>query len=335
LSYELLVEVRRNGIIESRHVGAAVVCNYKGVIEESWGEHNNLIFPRSALKPILAIPLIESGACDKYALSDEEIALACSSHQGELIHLECIKSWLARIGLSEEYLACGAELPLDLNSAQTLLASGKNSSKLHHNCSGKHASFLTTALRLNMSLDNYHQMEHPLQQLSLDTISDMAGVNIRQFPTGVDGCGLPAPTMSLRTLALATARFANPVDLSEARANAIYRLQAAIINHPLYLAGNNTFVSEIISATRGAIIAKTGAEGVVVAALPKDGLGVAVKIADGSSRARPVALMALLHFLGVLSEKEKKLLQKHFTPKLYNSRESIIGEIRPAASWLP
>ena len=334
MSYELLVEVLRDDTVESRHFGAAVVCDYKGNVIESWGDIEGLIFPRSALKPMLAIHLLESGASDHYSLSDEELSLACSSHQGEPIHQRLVESWLNRLGLTEDNLACGPVLPEDTESAHKLLALGQQGCRLHHNCSGKHTGFLTTALHLNLSLDNYHHLDHPLQQLSLDILSDLADVDLRQYPIGIDGCGLPAPTMPLIQLCRAMARFANPVDLSDTRAKAIYRLHEAITNEPLYIAGHGTVVTELNDVTKGAVLAKTGAEGIITAALPERGIGIAVKIADGSERARSVALLAILDHLDVLSDEEKRQLESHIAPMIVNSRGTIVGKIRPALSWL-
>ena len=188
MPYELLVEVTRNGTVESQHLGAAVVCDFKGNVIESWGDIERLVFPRSALKPILAIHLIESGASDQHELSDAELSLACSSHQGEQIHQRLVKSWLNRLKLTEDHLACGPVLPEHTDSAHKLLASGQQGCRIHHNCSGKHAGFLTTALHLGLSLDNYHLLDHPLQQLSLDILSYLADINLRQYPVGIDGC---------------------------------------------------------------------------------------------------------------------------------------------------
>jgi len=334
MPYELLVEVTRNGIVESRHFGAAVVCDFNGGVLGSWGNIDGLVFPRSALKPMLAIQLVESGASARYTLSDAELSLACSSHQGEQIHQDLVASWLNRLGLTEDDLACGPVLPEHTESAHLLLASGQQGCRIHHNCSGKHAGFLTTALHLDMPLENYFQLEHPLQQLSLDILSDLADIDLTQYPIGIDGCGLPAPTMPLLQLGRAMARFANPVALSDHRAQAIYRLHEAITNEPLYIAGHGTVVSELNEVTKGAVLAKTGAEGIVTAALPGRGLGIALKIADGSARARSVALLAILDHLDALSDEEKHQLQAHISPTIENSRGLVVGEIRSAASWL-
>jgi len=335
MSCELFVEVTRNGTVESQHFGAAVVCDFKGKVIESWGDINRLIFPRSALKPMLAIHLIESGASEHYALSDAELSLACSSHQGEQMHQALVQSWLNRLGLTEDHLACGAVLPEDTESAHKLLASGQQGCRIHHNCSGKHTGFLTTALHLGLPLDNYHLIEHPLQQLSLDILSDLADSDLKQYPHGIDGCGLPAPTMPLVQLGHAMARFARPVDLSESRAKAIYRLHKAITNEPLYIAGHGSVVSELNEVTKGAVLAKTGAEGIITAALPERGLGIAVKITDGGNRARSVALLSILDHLGVLSDEDKLKLHAHISPAIINSRGDVVGDVRTAASWLP
>jgi L-asparaginase II len=283
---------------------------------------------------MLAIHLVESGASEHYGLNDAELSLACSSHQGEQMHQNLVESWLSRLGLTEDHLACGAVLPEHTESAEQLLASGQHGCRIHHNCSGKHTGFLTTALHLDLSLDNYHLVEHPLQQLSLDILSDLADIDLQQYPMGIDGCGLPAPTMPLLQLGRTMARFANPVDLSDERAQAIYRLHEAISNEPLYIAGHGSVVSELNEVTTGSVLAKTGAEGVITAALPERGLGIALKIADGSARARSVALLAILDHLDALADDEKHKLQAHISPTLINSRGLAVGEIRPAASWL-
>lgn len=332
--YDLFVEVTRNSSVESRHYGAAVVCDYKGNIIQRWGDDGQLVFPRSALKPMLAINLLESGASDHFALGDAELSLACSSHQGEKIHQDLVASWLARMGMTENQLACGAVLPENTESAHQILLSGQKGRRIHHNCSGKHCGMLATALYLGLPLCDYHLLEHPLQQMLMNILSDMADVDLKQFPIGIDGCGLPAPMMPLLTLGHTMARFAKPVELSASRSRAIYRLHQAITNEPLYIAGRGTVVSALNELSKGTVLAKTGAEGIVTAALPDAGLGVAVKIGDGNARASSVALLAILDHLGVIAD-IKRQLQPHISPKIENSRGLVVGEIRPASSWLP
>ncbi len=334
MSFELFVEVTRNNVVESRHFGAAAVCDYKGNLIQSWGNPEQLIFPRSAVKPMLAIDVIASGAAEHFALSDGELALACASHQGEEMHQTLVEGWLKRLSLSVDNLTCGSSLPDDTKSAHRILASGRHGCRSHHNCSGKHAAFLTNALHLGLPTQDYHLPEHPLQQRSLQILSDLAKTEIRQFPVGIDGCGLPAPTMPLLSLAHAVARFAKPAYLSSQRAQAIYRLHDAVANNPLLAAGNGNIVSELCAVTDGAILPKTGAEGILTAALPEQGLGIVLKIADGAARPRSVALLAILDHLGFLSSRQKLQLKHHIVPDVTNSRGEIVGEIRAAKSWL-
>ena len=328
MSDQLFIEVTRNDIVESQHFGSAVVCDYKGNVMHSWGDISKLMFPRSALKPLLAVELVNSGASVHYGLSDAEITLACASHQGEPMHQQLVNAWLQRLGLSEDHLACGAALPDDVKSAHKLLASGQHSCRVYHNCSGKHTGFLTIAKHLDLPLENFHHVDHPLQQLSLESLSELAGTNIRDYPIGIDGCGFPAPTMPLLALGVMVARFANPTELADSHAEAILHIQQAIIREPLYAAGHGTVVSQLNQVTRGAVLAKTGAEGVLTAALPEQGLGVALKISDGSARARSSALLEILDFIGVLSEVEKLQLQAFRNPQIENSRGLVVGGIR-------
>jgi L-asparaginase II len=251
-----------------------------------------------------------------------------------MAHQELVLAWLDRLGLTQDHLACGADLPDDVESARKLLVSGQQGCRVHHNCSGKHAGFLTTALHLKMPLEDFHLVDHPLQQLSLDGLSYLAGINVRDYSVGIDGCGFPAPTMPLFNLGLMAARFANPSELSDEHAQAIFRIQQAIIREPLYAAGHGTLVSELNQATRGAVLAKTGAEGVLTAVLPERKLGIALKISDGSARARSTALLEILDHLGALTDPEKTQLQAHTAPQINNSRGLVVGEIRAADSWL-
>ena len=334
MSFELFVEVMRNEVVESRHFGVAAVCDFEGNLLHSWGDVEQNIFVRSAIKPMLAIDVVQSGAAEHFQLSDQELALACASHQGESIHQNVVKGWLNRLGLGTHDLICGEAWPDDVASVHKIIRAGKQSCRIHHNCSGKHAAYLTNALHLGLPIDTYQQMDHPLQKRSLEILSDLTQVDVSQNPFGIDGCGLPAPTIPLKSFAHGVARFAKPVDFESARTQAIYRLHRAMTAHPLLCAGNGNIVSDICAVTKGAVLPKTGAEGVLIAAIPERGIGVVLKIADGSPRSRGVALLAILNHLGVLSSAQKNQLSEQMKPKIRNSRHEIVGLMRPSDKWL-
>ena len=328
MSFEPFAEITRNEIVESRHFGAAVVCDAQGVISHQWGDADQLVFPRSALKPLYAIALIESGAADHFNLSDVELALACASHNGEAMHSEAVAAWLDRLGPKPDDLACGAVLPDDDAQMHSILANGQGKCRIHHNCSGKHASLLTQSVFLSHALQDFHLKQHPIQQISLNILADLTKTDLQLYPMGIDGCGFPAPTMPLRKLAHLLAGFATPQNLSATRCKAVYRLHQAMTNEPFYVAGHDNVVSDVMHVTKGKILVKSGAEGIMTAAIPSLGLGIAIKIADGSARSRPVVLMSILDQLNILTDEEKNQLRVHIMPKILNSRDEIVGEIR-------
>lgn len=328
MSFELFAEITRNNIVESRHFGAAVVCDAQGVVVQQWGDGAQLVFPRSALKPFYAIGLIESGAADYFKLSDVELALACASHNGEAMHSEAVAAWLARVGLKADDLACGAVLPDDDVHMRDILVNGRGKCRIHHNCSGKHAGFLTQSLFLKYPLGDFHLEQHPIQRASLDILSDLTKTDMRLYPMGIDGCGFPAPTMPLAKLAHLVASFAAPNNPSVERSKAVYRLHQAMTDQAFYVAGHGSVVSDVMHVTKGKILVKSGAEGIITAGIPSLGLGIAIKIADGSARARGSVLLSLLEQLDILSADEKLQLQAHIKPLILNSRDEVVGEIR-------
>ncbi|MEO5374031.1 MAG: asparaginase [Alphaproteobacteria bacterium] len=292
----VLVEVLRGGTLESRHRGAAVVVNAAGAVIAAWGDVERPVFPRSAAKPLQALALVESGAADHFALGVDEIALACASHSGTPRHTIAVDSWLRRIGLGPEDLECGAHEPSDPVSAHALTRAGQAAVAVHNNCSGKHAGFLTLARHLAVPTAGYIQPDHPVQVRVAATIGDLIGCDMTTLPCGVDGCGIPAFAWPLRALAHGLARLAAPG--TGVRGEAARRLVQAMAAHPFLVGGPGRFDTEVMTAIPGLVV-KGGAEGVETALLPDRGLGIAVKIDDGASRAAEVALAAVLHGLGV------------------------------------
>ncbi|HEU5082613.1 MAG TPA: asparaginase [Acidimicrobiales bacterium] len=282
----LTVELWRGPHLESRHVVHAVVADPAGTVVRVWGDAGRLTHPRSAVKPIQALPLVESGAADAFGVDDVELALACASHNGEPGHVEAVEAWLARIGRTPDDLECGVEV-------------GKGPTPTTNNCSGKHAGFLTLARHLGVPPAGYTRADHPVQQLVSQALADVAEVALDVADAGIDGCGIPVHPLPLRALAGAGARFgAPPSHWAPERVDAARRLAAAMAAHPWHVAGTGRLCTELVAAAGGEVLVKVGAEGVQLAALPSQGLGVAVKAEDGATRASEVALGHVLAALG-------------------------------------
>ncbi len=284
----VLVELLRGGLVESRHRGAAAIVDPVGQVRESWGDIAAPVYPRSTVKPLQALPLVETGAAEAFELGAEELALACASHRGLPMHVDRVAAWLARIGRAESDLV------------------GDPGRPLADNCSGKHVGFLTLARHLGAPAAGYGHPAHPVQQRVLGTLEQMTGLGPGgdPLPCGVDGCSVPTWAVPLSRLALVWARFAVPDDLPPARAGAARTLAAAMAAHPDLVDGPGTFNSRVLAAGGGRVLVKRGAEGVYAAGLPEYGLGVAVKIDDGADRAAEVVMAALLRRIGVLDDLE-------------------------------
>ncbi len=327
----ILVEVTRGDMVESRHRGSFAVTDTQGRVVLQAGDIETLVYPRSAIKPLQALALVETGAADAFQVCERELALACASHNGEPGHTRTAADWLARIGLGPEDLECGAHLPFYEDAAQTLIRDGEQPSTLHNNCSGKHVGFLTLAKHLGVPTKGYIGYSHPVQQTILGIQEMMTGIDLRAAPRGIDGCGIPQYGAPLGNLALAMARFADPSDQPERRQQAVARIHKAVTRNPFMLAGSGRFCTRVIEAAKGKLLLKTGAEGVFMAALPEFGLGIALKAEDGATRAAEVMMGALLQRMEALDTRQCEALQDLFTPSIINRAGLRVGEVRPAA----
>ena len=321
----VLVEVLRGGRVESLHRGAAAVLDADGGVVLALGDVARPVFPRSAVKAIQALPLIESGAADRFGLSDEELALACASHSGEPGHVAGAAAMLAKAGLDERALACGAHWPLGAEAARAL---AREPSSLHNNCSGKHAGFLCVACALGLPVEGYEAPAHGVQRAVKAALEDVCGERLDDDRRGVDGCSIPTYAVSLEALARGFARMATGRGLGRERAAAARRLLAAVAANPWHVAGTGRFDTRAMTALGGAAITKTGAEGVFCAALPALGLGIAVKADDGATRAAEAMVAALIARFLDTPEDFATLAR----PGLVNWRGIEVGEIRPAGT---
>lgn len=327
----LLVEVTRGGMVESRHRAAIAVVDAQGKVVRGWGDIERPVYGRSAIKPLQALPLVESGAADRFGLSRGELALACASHSGEPRHVDTVLAWLARIGLSPDDLECGSHPPLNDGAMRDFLRGAAPLTAAYNNCSGKHAGFLSTALHLGEPTKGYIRYEHPVQQRILGVLEQMCGVDLGAAPRGIDGCGIPVIAIPLGNMALAMARLADPDDLPAPRAAAARRIVAAMTAEPFMVAGSQRFCTVVMSALGTKAAIKTGAEGVYCAALPDLGLGVALKVDDGAGRAAEVAMGEVLIHLGVIDEGERARLADTLSPPIMNRAGLETGRVRRAA----
>ena len=330
MSNPVLVNSWRGDVIENRHRGAIAVCDPHGRLLRAWGDVDSLVYPRSSVKLLQALPLLESGAAEHFRLDRRELALACSSHGAESAHTETLHGWLRRIGLDETALECGPHAPLHEPTATALLQQHQAYGAIHNNCSGKHTAMLTTCRFLGDAVGGYIERNHPAQQRWFDALGDMADVDLRRLPWSQDGCGIPVIAMPLKAIATAFARVAAPDDLARKRADAIEGLAAAIAEHPLMIAGSGRLGSEVIALGGRRTLVKSGADGVYTAALQEKGLGVALKIDDGNGKAAEVALLEVLRQLNGLHGDELTRLEAHYRIPISNSRDVVTGYLRAA-----
>jgi L-asparaginase II len=316
-----MVEIWRGPFLESVHCGHAVICDETGQIVQAWGDPERVVLSRSSSKIIQALPLVQSGAADAAGLGPAQLALACASHAGMALHVGMVRDWLAALGLSQADLLCGAHYPYDRESEIALIRAGEEPCAIHNNCSGKHTGFLTLARHLGAGPD-YVDPEHPVQQAVRAQYERMTGEVPPGF--GIDGCSAPNFATSLHGMARAMARFAaSPEDSAEARLHRAMRL------HPDCVAGEGRACTALMRAAGGKAAIKTGAEGFFTAILPEKKLGIALKIADGTSRASECAMAAILVKLGVLDAGHPAVLRV-MNAEIRNRADIVTGYVRPA-----
>jgi L-asparaginase II len=336
--FETLVEVTRGPLVESRHLGALAVVNATGELLHSCGDPGLTTYLRSSAKPMQSVALVESGAADAFGLTDRELAVISSSHNGEEMHVACVSGILQKLGLGPQHLACGLHAPLGQPAAQRLLAAGQPFTVLHNNCSGKHAGMLALARHLGAATEGYFRPEHPVQQRILAAVAVLSCMNPADVVIGVDGCGVPVFGMPLRNAAWAFARLADPRGLAAGWAEAARRVVRAMQTYPEMVGGAERLDTELMRQTAPRLFTKGGAEGYsAVGILPqavgrKEGLGLSLKIADGDQvgRSRPVAVMEALRQLGVLTEEDLAALARWRGSDSRNHRGEVVGQVRAA-----
>ena len=332
-----LVEATRGGIVESAPRGAVAVVDALGKAVCTIGDTARPVFARSAVKVLQALPLVASGAADTFKLTDEELAIACASHNGEARHVATAAGLLAKAGLDETALECGAHWPQHEVAQRELALSSTPLSALHNNCSGKHSGFLCVGCVMARAqgrdvrefVRGYVKAEHPVMREITASMQDATGCDLSRAPVGTDGCSIPTFGVPLQQLAHAFAKVATGVGLSADRAAAAQRLRRAVASAPFFVAGTGRFDTRVMQRLGERVFCKVGAEGVFCAALPEQGLGVAIKVDDGNTaRAAEVVMAAVIESLVRLADEERRFIHALSDVTLRNWNGIVVGALR-------
>ncbi len=302
------VHAIRGSLIESAHLVDSIVIDKTGSAVFQSGEVDHPVFPRSAIKMLQTLLLVESGAAKAFGLDERHLALASASHNGDSRHTKIVGEWLSQLHLSESNLICGVQDP------------EKKPTKMHNNCSGKHSGLLSVCLHLGYDPKNYGNFDHPVQQALRKKLSEIYDMDLDIAPWGLDGCGIPTSAISLRVMVSALSRFANR--------SAGRQILQAIAKEPDLVSGDGGFCTEVTRVTRGRIFAKTGAEGVFTALDSDRGLFFALKVRDGASRASYAGIANLLRQEGCFSASEMDSLSGFLNPPVKNWAGDRVGEIK-------
>ena len=336
-SNPILAQAWRGGIVESAHRGAWAVVDADGTLHSSAGDIDHPIFPRSAVKVLQALPLVESGAAERYGLTDAQLALACASHGGEPAHTTGAAAMLAQAGVDVQALECGAHWPYRDVTQREMAARGETPTALHNNCSGKHSGFVCLGCHMAGSGDargflrGYVQPQHPVMREVTAALQASTGYDLADAAVGTDGCSIPTYAIPLRHLALAFARVATGQGLRPGHAAAARRLRAAVAAAPFMVAGTGRFDTRVMERLGARVFCKVGAEGVYCAALPEAGLGVAIKMDDGNTaRGCEVVMAALIARLVRLDDAEQGFIAGLADVQLQNWNGIAVGRLAAA-----
>jgi L-asparaginase II len=332
----VLIEVVRGPLVESRHRASVAVVDSAGQILFARGDVEQIVLPRSSLKPFQAISMVASGAMETFGLTDVELALHCGSHNGEPRHVALVGQWLDKIGCRESQLECGIDRPLGEKWLHLKPEECAVASKLANNCSGKHTGFMTTALHMGVPVQGYSGMEHPVQKFVAGILADLSGSSVHDMPVAQDNCGVPVFGIPLNSLALASARMAGR-DEGTLRGRAIIRVFDAMRTHPFLIAGSGRADTLLMQDSAFGGISKVGAEGVFMASIPSSAntaeadLGLAIKIDDGGDRASSALGVAALRHLGALDQEAGSRLFDQIARPSFGPDGKIVGHLRVSA----
>jgi L-asparaginase II len=324
----VLCEITRGDRVESLHYGAIAVVDRDGNLVHSIGDPDLFLYFRSSAKPFQAIPVVESGAADRFGFTPGDLALCCASHHAEYGQQQQVLAMLAKLGLDDSALQCGAPLPSDEAEMAKVISGERPVSPLQCDCSGKHTGMIATCLQLGYPIDDYLNPDHPLQVQIRTLVAEVCHVRPDNLVLATDGCSLPTFGSTLRSFARSYAELAQP----RVHETALNRLREAMIAVPENVSGQNSLVTDLMKVGAGRIVAKSGAEGLICLGLPEEGLGIAIRVLDGSFRSHPVIVAQVLKDLGVLSDSELDLLIPEDDIVIFNHNRRRVGRRRASFS---
>lgn len=343
-----LFEVTRGNIVESVHYGSIAVVDSNGNLISSYGDPKAVAFLRSSAKPFQALPFVERGGVEYFGLTPRELSISCASHEGSDLHVQTVEGIQKKIGVQESALQCGVHMPGDVEAFKSLIINNKQPTPNQNNCSGKHTAMLAHARMRGFPLENYLDINHPIQQEILMSFAEMCQLPVKEVELGTDGCSAPNFAIPLYNAALAMARLCDPQELSKERASACRKITSAMTMYPEMISAYGEFDEQLMRVGEGQIVCKRGAEGYqIIGLLPgvlspdSPGVGIALKVSDGDAsrtsldlvhvtRVRPAVTLEILRQLGALSSEQQQALAS-FGPALpvKNHRGIITGQSRP------
>jgi L-asparaginase II len=323
------VHVRRGAPGQDEAVHEALVVSWTPDGDAAREGEDLVTFFRSACKPFQALPLVERGHADRFGFGDRELAVMSASHNGAAEHVSVVRGMLDAIGLDERHLLCGFHYPEDPDHDAALRRGALTPSPVYNNCSGKHAGMLALAVAEGWPVEDYVSFDHPVQKAVLAAVAEVCGVDLSSMSLGVDGCSAANPAAPLSAMARGFSSFARARASSgaDARERALARIRTAMIAEPVLVAGVGRFCTDVLTAGAGAVITKTGAEGLQCLGFPGTGVGVAVKVLDGSRRAVGPVALAFLRDGDRLSSAALGQLERWAHPSIQNHRGLVVGEL--------
>lgn len=324
----IIAKTYRGNMVDLTHIGHIAVVNHKGELLYYYGDPNRVTFARSSAKPIQAIPVLESGAIEKYGITDKEIAIFCASHSGEDFHVKTVESILKKAELNKDYLQCGSHYPIADYASKELKSKGLEPENIHCNCSGKHSGMLITAKYYGEDLDSYYKQEHPVQRRIMNTLSEVCEYDENKIITAIDGCGVPVHAMPLYKFAHGFAKLSKPEVFNPIRKKVVSKIITSMTKYPEMVGGTNRICTDLMKICGDRLFAKSGASAYYAIGLKDKGIGIAFKIEDGNSKIMPAIVLETLKQLKIITDKELKQLEKYYILDIKNHKKEIVGQTK-------